>query len=327
MVEKLDGGLRFDGSDVLLPLLYEQTVTLGAYLAPGALVSMIEPRSLFDDMSHEFDEVVARAKGSGIGTEGLFAEATQVSFGEGQRATYVSIMQVGSAVDDDLPVKRVDVAGHPDKLFGRLRSLCEADYTVVFSASHFRARQDMKLAFVDEGLPIHEVLDVVEATTPQTPGAEKRRLRRGVVNVVDVDVPLGMIIPKAKLAIISMNDTQGASSARQNRSIDITEITFPFKPGDYVVHAAHGVAHFKELVRQEVDGTARDYLLLEYAEGDKLYVPVEQLDRVTRYVGPEGASPRLCRGIASDRIPLRSAKWKSPSRTWKRLISWLPLRT
>ena len=67
-----------------------------------------------------------------------------------------------------------------------------------------------------------------------------------------------------------------------------------------MVHAAHGVAHFKELVRRDVDGTARDYLLLEYAEGDKLYVPVEQLDRVTRYVGPEGASPRLTRLNTAD---------------------------
>lgn len=53
-------------------------------------------------------------------------------------------------------------------------------------------------------------------------------------------------------------------------------------------------------MRRDVDGTARDYLLLEYAEGDKLYVPVEQLDRVTRYVGPEGASPRLTRLNTSD---------------------------
>ena len=49
-----------------------------------------------------------------------------------------------------------------------------------------------------------------------------------------------------------------------------------------------------------MDGTARDYLLLEYSEGDKLYVPVEQLDRVTRYVGPEGASPRLTRLNTAD---------------------------
>ena len=62
-----------------------------------------------------------------------------------------------------------------------------------------------------------------------------------MVNVVDVEVPLGMVIPKAKLALLSLADTQGAvSSARASRRVDITEVTFPFKPGDYVVHAAHG---------------------------------------------------------------------------------------
>ena len=61
-----------------------------------------------------------------------------------------------------------------------------------------------------------------------------------------------------------------------------------------MVHAAHGVAYFKELVRRDVDGTARDYLLLEYSEGDKLYVPVEQLDRVTLR-GAGGREARLTR--------------------------------
>ncbi|MFR3091237.1 MAG: CarD family transcriptional regulator, partial [Eggerthella lenta] len=171
---------------------------------------------------------------------------------------------MGGHVDDELPVKRVEVAGHPDKLFGRLRSLVDTDYTVVFSASNFRARQDMKLAFVDHGLPIQETLDA-EEDADELEGIAKRRLRRGVVNVVDVDVPLGMIIPKAKLAIVSLADTQGASTSRPSRHVDITEITFPYQPGDYVVHATHGVAYFKELVRRDVDGTARDYLLLEYS--------------------------------------------------------------
>lgn len=336
VLEKLDGGLRFDGSDMLLPYLYATTSTLGDYVRAGALTALLEPRSLFDDMSHAFDDAVGRAKGSSIPVEGLYAEPGAVSFGEGQRATYVSIMRVGGHVDDELPVKRVEVAGHPDKLFGRLRSLVDTDYTVVFSAPNFRARQDMKLAFVDHGLPIQETLDVCHpersaqrgvegsraASAGSAPGLAartgsfdsgdcvasaqddkafaKRRLRRGVVNVVDVDVPLGMIIPKAKLAIVSLSDTQGSSTSRPSRHVDITEITFPYQPGDYVVHAAHGVAYFKELVRRDVDGTARDYLLLEYSEGDKLYVPVEQLDRVTRYVGPEGASPRLTRLNTAD---------------------------
>lgn len=307
VLEKLEGGLRFDGSDVLLPYLYKTTSTLGDYVVRGSLTTLVEPRSLFDDMSHAFEDIAGRAKGTHIALKGLYAEPGNVSFGEGQRATYVSIMRVGGHIDDELPVKRVEVAGHPDKLYGRLRTLVDTDYTVVFSAPNYRARQDMKLAFVDQGLPIQERLDVLSvgdvvenSAASDTVGIAKRQLRRGVVNVVDVDIPLGMIIPKAKLALVSVSDTQGASTARPSRHIDITEITFPYKPGDYVVHAAHGVAHFKELVRRDVDGTARDYLLLEYSEGDKLYVPVEQLDRVTRYVGPEGASPRLTRLNTAD---------------------------
>lgn len=82
--------------------------------------------------------------------------------------------------------------------------------------------------------------------------------------------------------------------------MDITQITFPFKPGDYVVHATHGIALFSEIARQEVGGKERDYFLLEYADGDKLYVPLEQVDRITRYVGPDGDKPRLTRLNTAD---------------------------
>ena len=292
MLEKLEGGARFDGSDALLPYLYNTTSTLGDYLRGDGLTVLVEPRSLFDDASHAFEDIEGRAKGSSIPVKGLYAAPAELDFGKNQRATYVSIMSVGAHVDEELPVKRVEVAGHPDKLFGRLRTLVDGGYTVVFSAPNYRARQDMKLAFVDNSLPIVEALDV-EDGVPAT-------LKRGIVNVVDVDIPLGMIIPKAKLALVSISDTQGSTALRSSKRVDVTELTFPYKPGDYVVHAAHGVAFFKDLVRQDVGGAMRDYLLLEYAEGDKLYVPVEQLDRVTRYVGPEGASPRLTRLNTSD---------------------------
>ena len=65
-------------------------------------------------------------------------------------------------------------------------------------------------------------------------------------------------------------------------------MTFPYKPGDYVVHAAHGVAFFEDLVRREIDGTARDYLLLKYAEGDKLFVPVEAFHNLAHPIFKSG---------------------------------------
>ena len=93
---------------------------------------------------------------------------------------------------------------------------------------------------------------------------------------------------------------RSARNKKRSKRIDPTTVTFPFKPGDYVVHATHGIAHFTAIVRQEVAGRERDYFLLEYANDDKLYVPLEQVDRITRYVGPDGNNPRLTRLNTAD---------------------------
>ncbi len=304
-----------DCPDALLSFLYEETQCVGDYLSKDTLTVLIEPRSLIDDALHFLDDEAKRAQGTSVTTESIYLPINELDFGSNLRATYVSIMRVGVELDGELVVKRVDVAGDPDKLFGRLHSLVDAGFTVVFSVPHFRARNEMKLALVDLGIPIVEVLDVLgddleESDSEQDTAEDKgdiknsgkavKKLKRGVVSIVDVEIPLGMIFPAVKLALVALADTQGSMTVRKKRRVDVTEVTFPYKPGDYVVHAAHGVAFFREIIRQEVGGVERDYLLLEYDQGDKLYVPVEQLDRVTRYVGPEGASPRLTRLNTSD---------------------------
>ena len=134
-------------------------------------------------------------------------------------------------------------------------------------------------------------------------GAAVPTISRGRVTFVDAALPQGVVVPDANLAVFSIADLNArmdANRARSRRKVDITQITFPFKPGDYVVHATHGIALFSEIARQEVGGKERDYFLLEYADGDKLYVPLEQVDRITRYVGPDGDKPRLTRLNTAD---------------------------
>lgn len=97
-------------------------------------------------------------------------------------------------------------------------------------------------------------------------------ISRGRVTFVDAALPQGVVVPDANLAVFSIADLNArmdANRARSRRKVDITQITFPFKPGDYVVHATHGIALFSEIARQEVGGKERDYFLLEYADGDQ----------------------------------------------------------
>ena len=65
--------------------------------------------------------------------------------------------------------------------------------------------------------------------------------------------------------------------------------------GDYVVHIEHGIARFGGTTMMSIEGAEREYLILEYAAGDRLYVPADQVDRVGRYIGSSGEPPALTR--------------------------------
>jgi transcription-repair coupling factor (superfamily II helicase) len=73
--------------------------------------------------------------------------------------------------------------------------------------------------------------------------------------------------------------------------------------GDWVVHVDHGIGRFNGLVERSVDGTLREYLCVEYAEGDQLFVPVYQADRLTRYIGTDANPPAYSR--------LGGVEWKN----------------
>lgn len=68
-----------------------------------------------------------------------------------------------------------------------------------------------------------------------------------------------------------------------------------FEPGDFVVHIEHGIGKFTGVTRMSSDSTEKEYLVLQYASGDKLFVPGDQIDRVSRYVGASDAPPVLSR--------------------------------
>ncbi len=77
--------------------------------------------------------------------------------------------------------------------------------------------------------------------------------------------------------------------------------------GDWVVHVDHGIGRFGGLVTRTLEGTEREYLLVEYDAGDQLYVPIHQVDRLSRYIGTQGEQPRSSR--------LGSGEWAQTKQT------------
>ncbi|MFL5624094.1 MAG: transcription-repair coupling factor [Ktedonobacteraceae bacterium] len=100
------------------------------------------------------------------------------------------------------------------------------------------------------------------------------------------------------LALQVYTDTEIFGWARQRsvqRRKPITPSSFlaEVNPGDYVVHQEHGIGRFEGLVKLNMTGVEREYLLIHYAGTDRLYIPTDQLDRVTRYIGMGDAVPAL----------------------------------
>ena len=120
----------------------------------------------------------------------------------------------------------------------------------------------------------------------------------GEVLVLPMTLSKGFLWPDAKLAIVSDTDLYGAGYRRTKTRKTSGERIATFtdlKVGDYVVHEDHGVGIYQGTIRLQSEGTYRDYLAIQYQGADKLYVPIEQLDRVQRYIGNPNALPKLNR--------------------------------
>ncbi len=110
-------------------------------------------------------------------------------------------------------------------------------------------------------------------------------------------LPHSLQNPDLKFALLTDREIFSLKKAGKQRSIQKLALDFitSLVPGDYVVHMEHGIGHFEGMTQKEVDGTLREYLELTYAEGDKLFVPVDQADKLSKFVYEEGQEPILTR--------------------------------
>ncbi|HEU4759816.1 MAG TPA: transcription-repair coupling factor, partial [Dehalococcoidia bacterium] len=143
--------------------------------------------------------------------------------------------------------------------------------------------------------------------------------RRGLA-LVQGALPAGWRLVENGVDLTLITDAEVFGFAKQRRrqprkGISREAFLAELSPADYVVHIDHGIARFHGLVRMAVDDVEREYLELHYAEGDKLFVPTDQVDRVSRYVGPSEHEPRLTR--------LGSGEWQRAKRRVRQAVQAL----
>ena len=137
----------------------------------------------------------------------------------------------------------------------------------------------------------------------------------GMIVVRRAEMGEGIIFPDARVALLTDGELLGWQKQRrsvrrhQSQGQALAEVG-QLTPGDYVVHIHHGIGRYIGLVRREVQGTEREFLQIDYAGSDKLFVPVDQLDRVQKYLGLGEESPEVHRlgGAEWERIKRRTKK-------------------
>ena len=286
-LDLLDGGAMPVNLDKYLAVRYPRPATILDYFEDPILVAE-EPASLREAdraAAYRRDEELKGLLEDGVlcaGLDGLYAGAGYLWTRTGRYRTVCAENFARSMPDQ--PLKDVINApahtlpawnGEVASLLDDLKPLCDGGYTVTLLAGTERAAAGLCRDLRDKGLTVTS-----DAAAPAAPG---------LVQVLPGHLSAGCQFPFARYAVLTGRALGESGTARQKKRKkakdalnSLTEIT----PGDLVVHQNHGIGRYAGIQRMAVQGVTKDYLRIEYDKKDVLYVPVTQLDLLSRYTAP-----------------------------------------
>jgi transcription-repair coupling factor (superfamily II helicase) len=352
MLDKLAEGVAVEGMESLAPVLVGRLSLLLDELPAGTHVVLCDPeriRARAADLvrtSGEFLEASwAAAAGGGkapidLGAASLRSVADVRSHALELGIPWWSVSPFTTDVDDVTPSATQQVEsyrGDTKRALDDIREWLSGGWRVVLlTEGHGPAE---RLVEVMRG---EDIAARLESTVGATATAHTVEVSTGCLQS-------GLLSESLKVAVLTETDLAGQRTAtkdmrrmpsRRRNTVDPLQL----KAGDYVVHEQHGVGRYVDLVQRTVQGATRDYLVIEYAPskrghpGDRLYVPTDALDQVTRYVGGEqpsldkmggsdwqkrkGRARKAVREIAAELIRLYAARMSAPGHAFAADTPW-----
>jgi transcription-repair coupling factor (superfamily II helicase) len=294
--ERLAEGAHFEGMESWLPWLVDGDELITDVLPDRAKVVLVEPRRMRDratDLLAEEDDLATAlastwARDPGRAFPRLHAAPDRLL----DHAPDGAFWTIDSTPESpDTPVVQASgwgpVGGDGSGLTDRLSELISQGYTVAVAADGIGSATRLHEILLGHGLDF----TIVRDGDLTAPGGR----------IVVAPLHRGCTLTNAKLAVVAESDLTGRRRAHRRARPRRREGTTTFedlKTGNYVVHHIHGVGKYEGMVKRTIGGVERDYLLVAYKGGDRLYVPSDQIDTLRQYVG--GESPSLHRLGGSD---------------------------
>jgi transcription-repair coupling factor (superfamily II helicase) len=291
--ERLAEGHVFDGMESWLPWLTEDEHLLPDLLPSGSRVLLVEPRRMRDRAQDLLDEEDSLAGTLSVtwGAEGQDFPRLSLPFDRLLAHTKAAVTNLLAAPDapdtPQLAAAAFDpVVGDVEALAARIRALRDDGMRVVIATEGAGSAARLQEVLAGEG--VHGGVTGAPALEP------------GSLSLVVAPLERGVVLPDAGLALIAEADLTGRRRVHRRprearKAVDYYE---DLKPDDFVVHQVHGVGRYEGMVTRAIGGVERDYLLVAYRGGDKLYVPTDQVGTIRRYTG--GDSPSLSKMGGAD---------------------------
>jgi len=277
----------FEGIDKYLPFFYETTSTVLDYLPADAILVVDEPEEISQVAKQHY--IHQQSYMEHLVEHSALVNPPQPYFKKPEdildKREMIELTSIGS-VKPGASFKASPI----QPLAGKVELLRDVinDYmaqgTRVFLSMESEAQLEKMAKMLEESDILYSL--------------ENRNGSMGVGLTIG-DIKSGFFSADMGLAVISSTDIFGRKNIKRKEQViskgrainDVADL----KIGDYVVHSIHGIAIYAGLQRREVAGVVRDYALLEYAGSDRLFVPIDQLDRITRYIGVAGETPTVSR--------------------------------
>ena len=186
-----------------------------------------------------------------------------------------------------------------------LKSFLEKKWKVLIAAPRASEKEELKGILSDYGIPLSE------------------EEREGTVCLFNGILSGGYELPDDKLAFLTAGDILGKQKVRRVRKGGKgRQIRYfsDLNPGDYVVQDVHGIGKYLGIKTIELSGIHRDYIAIQYAGNDKLYLPVEKISTLEKYIGPEGGTPKLNNMAESHWTKIRTKAKKSIEELAEKLL-------
>jgi transcription-repair coupling factor (superfamily II helicase) len=302
--ENLKSGLSFPGVEFLLPFLYPALEYLSDYLPPETIIWRVEPAvadAALDESWVQLCERAAAAKSAGH----FVPSPTQLYLApDAVRARLAALFTVEldgvENIGADLTVT--------SKLLTDLKSILHAragERGLAPLAERVRRWQEehvrvfLAVSSTLQASHLQNLLLGHDLRLPVLATATWQDQTLPTAAVVVGHLSQGFALPADRLVFISEEEIFGERRHRRRTRprpvADYLTGLSQLTAGDYVVHIDHGVGRYQGLRHLHVADTEGDYLHLEYAGGDRLYLPVERINLVQKYVGADGRAPALDR--------------------------------